>query len=161
MQGSNKNFTWPDDGEIDIMEHVGFDQVKIHASIHCKKYYHSTGTQMTAITTVRDCSQNFPVYSVTWNAEIVQIAVDGKMYFNFANEHSGCDAWPFVNKMHLLLNIAVGGGWGVQKGIDDTIFPIRIEVDYVWMYQEKLQGIELQQRNIRSPIVNYSLKLVA
>jgi beta-glucanase (GH16 family) len=137
MLGSNNNFNWPDDGEIDIMEHVGFDQGKIHASVHCKKYYHSIGTQKTAITTVDDCSENFHVYSVTWNAEMVQVAVDGKNYFSFANEHSGYDAWPFDNRMHLLLNIAAGGGWGGQKGIDDTIFPIKMEVDYVRMYQEK------------------------
>jgi len=67
----------------------------------------------------------------------VQVAVDGKNYFGFVNEHSGYDAWPFDNKMHLLLNIAVGGGWGGQKGIDNTIFSIKMEVDYVRMYQEK------------------------
>jgi beta-glucanase (GH16 family) len=137
MLGSKDNYNWPDDGEIDIMEHVGFDRGKIHASIHCKKYYHSIGTQKTAITTVADCSTNFHVYSLTWNAEMVQVAVDGKNYFSFANEHSGYDAWPFDNKMHLLLNIAVGGGWGGQHGIDDTIFPIKMEVDYVRMYQGK------------------------
>jgi beta-glucanase (GH16 family) len=137
MLGSNKNYNWPDDGEIDIMEHVGFDQGKIHASVHCKKYYHSIGTQKTAITTVNDCSENFHVYSLTWNAEMIAIAVDGKNYFNFPNEHSGYDAWPFDNRMHLLLNIAVGGGWGGQQGIDDTIFPIKMEIDYVRMYQEK------------------------
>ena len=137
MLGSKDNYNWPDDGEIDIMEHVGFDQGKIHASVHCKKYYHSIGTQKTAITTVADCSENYHVYSLTWNAEMVQVAVDGKNYFSFANEHSGYDAWPFDNKMHLLLNIAIGGGWGGQKGIDDSIFPIQMEVDYVRMYEEK------------------------
>src|SRR6188768_4168282 len=40
MLGSTSPFNWPDDGEIDIMEHVGFDQGRIHASIHCKKYNH-------------------------------------------------------------------------------------------------------------------------
>ena len=36
---------WPDDGEIDIMEHVGFDPGHVHGTIHCKKYNHSIGTQ--------------------------------------------------------------------------------------------------------------------
>ncbi len=137
MLGSTNPLSWPDDGEIDIMEHVGFDQGKIHASIHCKKYYHTIGTQKTAITTVADCSENFHVYSVTWNAATVAIAIDGITYFSFANEHSGYSAWPFDNRMHLLLNVAVGGFWGGQKGIDDTIFPIKMEVDYVRVYQEK------------------------
>jgi Beta-glucanase/Beta-glucan synthetase len=41
------HFRWPDDGEIDIMEHVGFNQGLFMASIHCKKYYHVIGTQKT------------------------------------------------------------------------------------------------------------------
>ena len=38
--------------------------------------------------------------------------------------------------MHLLLNIAVGGEWGGQKGIDPAAFPARMEVDYVRVYQQ-------------------------
>jgi hypothetical protein len=39
--------------------------------------------------------------------------------------------------MFLILNIAVGGNWGGQKGIDDTAFPLRMEVDYVKVYEKK------------------------
>jgi len=135
MLGSTNPLKWPDDGEIDIMEHVGFDQGKIHGSIHCKKYNHVIGTQKTAIVDVPDCSENFHIYSVEWSAEKVTIGVDGKEYFSFNNEHSGYAAWPFDNPMHLLLNIAVGGNWGGAKGVDDSIFPVRMEIDYVRVYQ--------------------------
>jgi len=135
MLGSTTPLKWPDDGEIDIMEHVGFDQGRIHGSIHSKKYNHVIGTQKTAQTMVPDCSEAFHVYSVEWDAEHVSIAVDGKAYFNFKNEHSGYEAWPFDNKLHLLLNIAVGGNWGGQKGVDEKIWPRRMEVDYVRVYQ--------------------------
>ncbi len=37
--------------------------------------------------------------------------------------------------MSLILNIAVGGNWGGQKGVDDAIFPLKMEVDYVRVYQ--------------------------
>ena len=33
--------------------------------------------------------------------------------------------WPYDLPQYLLLNIAVGGYWGGQEGIDDTIFPRR------------------------------------
>lgn len=135
MLGSTQPLKWPDDGEIDIMEHVGYDQGKIHASTHCKKYYHVIGTQKTAITDVPDCSEKFHVYGVEWNKDKVDISVDGKVYFSFANEHSGYEAWPFDNKMHLLLNIAVGGNWGASKGVDESIWPKKMEVDYVRVYQ--------------------------
>jgi beta-glucanase (GH16 family) len=135
MLGSVPNLRWPDDGEIDIMEHVGFNQGFIHGSIHCKKYYHVINTQKTDTIEVKDCSENFHVYSVEWNKESVKIAVDGNVFFTFTNEHTGYDAWPFDNKMFLLLNIAVGGNWGGQKGVDEKIWPQKMEIDYVRVYQ--------------------------
>lgn len=136
MLGATTPLQWPDDGEIDIMEHVGFDQGRVHGSIHCKKYNHSIGTQKTADLLVPDCSTAFHVYSTEWDADSVRIKVDDQVYFRFPNERSGYDAWPFDNKMFLLLNVAVGGGWGGQQGIDDTIFPKRMEIDYVRVYQK-------------------------
>lgn len=135
MLGSTTPLKWPDDGEIDIMEHVGYDQGRIHASIHCKKYNHVIGTQKTAQTIVPDCSDAFHVYFVEWNKEKVEIGIDGKVYFSFINEHSSYDAWPFDEPMHLLLNIAVGGNWGGQKGVDETIWPRRMEIDFVRVFQ--------------------------
>ncbi|WP_336517490.1 glycoside hydrolase family 16 protein [Pollutibacter soli] len=135
MLASKTPMQWPDDGEIDIMEHVGYDQGKIHGSIHCKKYYHSIGTQKTANIIVPDCSQEFHVYEVEWNEKEVNIGMDGKNFFNFKNEKTGYEAWPFDNKMHLLLNVAVGGNWGGAKGVDSTIWPRRMIVDYVRVYQ--------------------------
>lgn len=128
---------WPDDGEIDIMEHVGHNQGFVHASIHCKKYYHSIGTQKTDTIYVPDCSTNFHVYALEWNKDWVKVSLDGKVYFTFANENKGYEYWPFDNKMYLILNIAVGGFWGAQKGIDDNSLPYKMEIDYVKVYQKK------------------------
>ena len=61
--------------------------------------------------------------------------IDDKAYFSFKNEHTGNDAWPFNKPFNLLLNIAIGGGWGGQKGVDDSIFPQKMEIDYVRVYQ--------------------------
>ncbi|MDP4262764.1 MAG: glycoside hydrolase family 16 protein [Bacteroidota bacterium] len=127
---------WPDDGEIDIMEHVGFRPGYIHGSIHCKKYYHVIGTQKTDTVYVPGYSSAFHVYSLEWDSEIIKVAVDGKVFFSFANEKKGYDYWPFDNKMFLILNIAVGGNWGGQKGVDDKAFPMRMEIDYVRVYQK-------------------------
>ena len=137
MLASNTPLKWPDDGEIDIMEHVGFDQGVIHGTIHCKKYNHVIGTQKSATIRVPDCSDSFHVYSVEWDNINIRISVDSTTYFVFSNENSGYDAWPFYNRMHLLLNIAVGGNWGGQQGVDDTIWPQKMEIDYVRVWQKK------------------------
>ncbi len=135
MLASTNPLKWPDDGEIDIMEHVGYDQGVVHGSVHCKKYYHTIGTQKSARTTVPDCSDAFHVYSLDWDAETITVLIDSKPYFTFTNEHSDQTAWPFNKPFHLLLNIAVGGNWGGQKGVDDSVFPQRMEIDYVRVYQ--------------------------
>jgi beta-glucanase (GH16 family) len=135
MLGSTTPLKWPDDGEIDIMEHVGFHQGYIHGSVHTKKYNHVIGTQKTDTIYVPDCSEVFHVYGLEWTKDSIKISVDQRVYFKFANEHTGHDAWPFDNPCHLLLNVAVGGNWGGQKGVDETIWPVRMEVDYVRVYQ--------------------------
>ena len=135
MLASTNPLAWPDDGEIDIMEHVGFDQGRIHGTIHSKKYNHVIGTQKSATIMTPDCSTAFHVYGLQWTADSIKVSIDGNPYFKFANENTGKDAWPFHQPFHLLLNIAVGGNWGGQKGVDDSIFPVRMEIDYVRVYE--------------------------
>ncbi len=135
MLGSATPLKWPDDGEIDIMEHVGYNQGFIHASVHTKKYHHSIGTQKTDTVFLPDCSDRFYVYSVEWNEKNVSVAVDGKTFFSFDNEATGKEAWPFDDPFYLLLNVAVGGNWGGVKGVDPNLYPVRMEIDYVRVYQ--------------------------
>ncbi|HNU89010.1 MAG TPA: glycoside hydrolase family 16 protein, partial [Ferruginibacter sp.] len=135
MLASTDPLNWPDDGEIDIMEHVGFEQGIVHASVHTKKYNHVIGTQKTATIPVPDCSDNFHVYALDWGKDSISVSINNKVYFTFTNEHSGSQAWPFDQPFHLLLNIAIGGDWGGKKGVDDRIFPVRMEIDYVRVYR--------------------------
>ncbi|MET0635373.1 MAG: glycoside hydrolase family 16 protein [Chitinophagaceae bacterium] len=135
MLASVPGYNWPDDGEIDIMEHVGYNPAYVHASVHCTKYYHKINTQKTDTTIVPDFSTAFHDYSLEWTKEYIKVLVDGKEFFTFNNEHSGYDGWPFDNRFHLILNLAVGGFWGGAKGIDENIWPRRMEVDYVRVYQ--------------------------
>lgn len=61
--------------------------------------------------------------------------VDGKEYHSFKNEHKSYKEWSFDQRFHIVLNIAVGGSWGGQQGIDDSAFPMTMAVDYVRVYQ--------------------------
>ncbi len=135
LGNSHRTVGWPRCGEIDIMENVGFDPDTIHANIHTKSYNHSAKTGKGAKITIPEPWKAFHLYAVEWDGEKMDFFVDGKKYFTFANEHTGNDAWPYDQPMYLILNIAIGGEWGGQKGIDETIFPQRMEVDYVRIYQ--------------------------
>jgi beta-glucanase (GH16 family) len=128
---------WPASGEIDIMENVGYDPYVIVASAHTQSYNHVQGTQKNATLTISDCYTQFHNYILEWDASEYRVYVDEKLYFTFKNEGTGYKVWPFDKRFHLLLNVAVGGNWGGQKGIDDTIFPRSMAIDYVRVYQKK------------------------
>lgn len=126
---------WPNSGELDIMENVGHDPNKIHCNIHTEAYNHKNGTNKGNTVTTSSPSQNWHIYSMEWDAEKVIFFLDGNQVFRFDNEHKSYKEWPYDKRFHLLLNIAVGGSWGGEQGIDDGIFPQKMLVDYVRVYQ--------------------------
>ena len=135
MLGTNRTQVgWPACGEIDIMEHVGFDPPRIHGSVHTAAYNHTIGTQKTASITAGDPSSDFHVYAMEWHADRIEVSMDGQVYFTFRNEHTGTRTWPFDTPQYLLINLAIGGSWGGQKGIDDSRFPHNYLIDYVRVY---------------------------
>lgn len=126
---------WPNSGELDIMENVGHDPLSIHCNIHTEAYNHKMGTNKGNTVTTTDPSQNWHIYSMEWDEDKVIFFLDGEQVFRFDNEHKTSAQWPYDKKFHLLLNIAVGGSWGGEQGIDDGIFPQRMLVDYVRVYE--------------------------
>ncbi|MCE4217536.1 family 16 glycosylhydrolase [Pseudarcicella sp. GAP-15] len=125
---------WPDNGEIDILEHVGYDPGVMHASVHTKAYNHVIGTQKTATTTLANWDTEFHTFRVDWTPDYVRAFIDDKQYFEFKNPKGGWEQWPFDKKQHILMNLAIGGNWGGQKGVDDTIFPNKFQIDYIRVY---------------------------
>jgi beta-glucanase (GH16 family) len=126
---------WPRCGEIDIMEFVGFQPGMIHANIHTPKYNHAAKTGKGDRVAIADVSEAFHVYAIEWDARKIDVFVDARKYFTYRNEGTGRDAWPFDRDQYLILNLAIGGDWGGQKGIDNRSFPQRYTIDYVRVYQ--------------------------
>lgn len=135
----NKYGGWPKSGEIDIMEHVGYDQGIIHGTVHTEAFNHTKGTQKGKQINVPDCSEAFHVYAVNWLEDKIDFYLDGEKYHTFENTGNGWEEWPFDHPFHLILNIAVGGNWGGSQGIDPNIWPQRMEIDYVRVYASKPQ----------------------
>jgi beta-glucanase (GH16 family) len=128
---------WPKSGEIDIMEHVGYDPGRVHGTVHTAAFNHSIGTQKGAQLDVDDFQHEFHVYAIDWMEDKIDFFIDGQKYFSFENTGEGSAEWPFDQSFHLILNIAVGGNWGGAKGVDPSIWPQRMEVDYVRVFDEK------------------------
>lgn len=126
---------WPRSGEIDIMEHVGYEPDSVFGTVHTEAYNHSIGTQRGGQIYLPDAETAFHTYAIDWTTDQIDFWVDDQKYFTFQNEKSGSEAWPFDQAFYLILNIAVGGNWGGAQGIDDSIWPQRMEIDYVRFYQ--------------------------
>ncbi len=133
-----KNFkTWPGDGEIDIMEEVGYHPNYVSSSIHCNAYNHPKGTQKTHEFLLSTAQTEFHTYAVEWTADYLRFIFDGEEHLRFANDGKGnYDTWPFFNPFYLKLNLAWGGDWGGAEGIDETALPATYEVDYVRVFKK-------------------------
>jgi len=127
---------WPASGEIDIMEHVGYDPGIIHGTIHTEAYNHIKGTQKEGKITIPDAQEAFHVYTVDWEADRMDFYVDDKLYHTVERDpKDDYKGWPFDQRFYLIMNMAVGGNWGGAQGIDPDIWPQRMEIDYVRVYQ--------------------------
>jgi beta-glucanase (GH16 family) len=126
---------WPRSGEIDILENVGFMPDSALSTIHTNRYNGMHGTQKTDGINCKTLSSAYHVYGVEWTPEQIVFLFDGKPYHTYRNSGEGVDVWPFDQRFHLLLNVAVGGNWGGQKGVDKNIWPQKMLVDYVRVYQ--------------------------
>lgn len=127
---------WPNSGEMDIMEHVGFQRNHIHGTVHTKANYWRMWEQRKGRILINDAADAYHVYALVWTPERIDTFVDDSLYFTYINENKGWQEWPFDQPFHLILNIAVGGAWGRAGGpIDDSIFPQRMLVDYARVYR--------------------------
>ena len=125
---------WPDDGEIDIMEHVGKKPGEILGSIYTGAENWAMNTPRTTATTVADACAAFHNYQLTWNEERVVIGVDNRNYIQLVNPKDGdYKKWPFSSPQYLLLNLAIGGDLGGP--VDDSSLPQQMEVEYVRVYR--------------------------
>ena len=128
---------WPRDGEIDIMEYVGYDRNVVHSSVHTQAYNHTINTQKTATKRIENAETEFHIYAVEWTADKIVGYVDGEAYFTFNNDgKNDINTWPFDKPFYLKLNLAWGGDWGGAEGINESALPATYEIDYVRVYQK-------------------------
>jgi beta-glucanase (GH16 family) len=128
---------WPDSGEIDIMENLGYIPYFIAGTIQTQTYNFNLNTHKQAVLPILDCYKVFHVYKLEWDPQEIRISVDSQLYNTFRNEGAGFQVWPFDKRFYLILNVAVGGTFGGAQGIDNSIFPCSMVIDYVRIYQKK------------------------
>lgn len=138
MLGSNINQVgWPACGEIDIMEYVGYQPNYIHGSIHCPASYGAT--EFTKKLELENCEEEFNSYGIIWSENSIAYYVNNPEtpFYTYTPKALDNSHWPFNKPCFIILNLAVGGTWGGAQGVDNSIFPQTMEIDYVRVYKIK------------------------
>ena len=128
----NSAVVWPAGGELDIAELVGREPTQVFSTVHTTSG--SGGKGSGAATEVLDACTAFHTYQMHWTPQQARFGIDGRTHFTYTNAGTGKAQWPFDSPQFLILNIAVGGDFGGP--VDDPIFPVRMEIDYVRVYQK-------------------------
>jgi beta-glucanase (GH16 family) len=130
---------WPASGEIDIMEHVGYNPDVLVMSIHTESYNHVKNTQKSKSVKQSGMMGEFHVYAIEWLPDKIKFFYDGELQYTYNpcayKENPTYKEWPFDRRFHLLINLAFGGNWGGARGVNYDILPVDYEIDYVRVYQ--------------------------
>lgn len=133
MLGNDINTNnWPNCGEIDIMENLGREPYRVHGAIHGPGYFGARGPTA-FIDSQEKLSNDFHVFAIEWQPKEISWYFDGEKYFS--QTPNDVDTWVFDHPFFIILNVAVGGTW---PGYPDetTVFPQKMLVDYVRVYQQ-------------------------
>ncbi|RKN30593.1 glycoside hydrolase family 16 protein [Micromonospora musae] len=154
MLGTSSN-SWPDRGEIDIMENVGREPSTVHGTLHGPGY--SGGNAVTGQTSLpggQALADAFHTYTVDWAPDSITWYLDGVQYSRKTPADLRGNRWVFDHPFFMIMNVAVGGNWpGSPDGT--TVFPQQMVVDYV-----RVQAWDTGGGGGGAPIVGYGNKCV-
>jgi len=134
--------SWPYCGEIDVLECVGYEINDTtghglnHATCHTRAYYFKQGNQIGSEIEIDSMNSVFHTYAIEWYPDRIEAYLDGEYYFTYDKNADELE-WPFHNPQNIIINLAVGGGWGGLKGIDPSYDSHRYILDYVRVYQRQ------------------------
>jgi beta-glucanase (GH16 family) len=123
--------TWPAAGELDILEQVGNDPARVFSTVHTASG--SGGAGVSGITQLPTACSTFHDYQMLWTPQRISFAIDGRVHHVYENRGVGTAQWPFDAPQFLILNLAIGGDLGGP--VDDSIFPVRFEIEHVRVWQ--------------------------
>ncbi len=128
--------SWPQSGEIDIMESIGHQPKTCYGTIHFGQAWPNNKHIGDTIETKQgDLSTTFHVYSVEWEPTEIRWYFDDELYCTKKNTDVAPERWPFDQQFHVILNLAIGGQWPGPPD-EGTNFPKYMFVDYVRVYQK-------------------------
>jgi beta-glucanase (GH16 family) len=134
---------WPSSGEMDIMEMLGHEPNIVHGTLHYRdKNGHAFNGQSYQLPE-GDFTNEFHVFAFEWDETEMRWYVDDELYLTLTTWETRNKPFPapFDQKFYLIINLAVGGNWPGSPD-ETTVFPQRLEVDYVRVYQKNASNTD-------------------
>lgn len=134
--------SWPYCGEIDVLECVGYEINDTtekginHATCHTRAYYFKQNNQIGSEIELDSMHSKFHTYSVEWYPNEIKGFVDGIHYYTY-DKNANDQEWPFHQSQNIILNLAIGGGWGGLKGVDQSMISQQYTIDYVRVFEKR------------------------
>jgi beta-glucanase (GH16 family) len=135
MLGNNFPATsWPNCGEIDIMEYRGSQSNTVSSALHGPSYSGNTPIAHRYVLPVDNFTSSFHVFAVEWESDQIRFYVDDTLHYtatkSMIEQHGN---WVFDHPFFIVLNLAVGGQFDGDPA-SKSIFPATMLVDYVRIY---------------------------
>lgn len=125
---------WPQSGEIDITEYLGQQPATIYGTLHYGRPWPNNSSTSQYFSTQGDkLNVDFHTYAIEWTPTSIKWFIDGYLFSTKTPANLGSLPWPFTERFHFILNMAIGGKWPGNPNAT-TIFPQTFEIDYVRVY---------------------------
>jgi len=134
MLGANsESVSWPQCGEVDIMEYLGNNPTSMFGTVHGPGYSGANAISKIYTLTNNRFDTDFHVFGVEWGENYINYYVDNVLYNQITPKDVTGD-WVFNHPFYIILNLAVGGNYPGSPN-SQTVFPQTMLVDYVRVYQ--------------------------
>ncbi len=129
--------SWPDCGEVDIMEHWGSNQNYVQSALHTPSSYGGTinlGGQY-----ISNASTQFNIYCLEWSPQQMVFSVNENVHYTYSPNVQNSDTWPFDSEQYMLLNIAI------EPSVTSSFIESEMEIDYVRVYEASPLSTQTQK----------------